>query len=116
MDCFKMTRLIILLSLAALACGTPVLIAPADSTKIDTKPMTAITPHVADELRQAVACVPYMVNVRTDAGTEHGVIDQLADQTPVIITGEKLDRFGYVWDAVSYGDKSGYVYSKYICE
>ena len=51
------------------------------------------------------------VYVRSDAGTSYSIVMSLTGGTVVTVTGSKKGSDGYVWYAVSYGGKSGYVRS-----
>ena len=51
------------------------------------------------------------VNVRSGAGTSYGVVMSLNGGTVVTVTGSTKGSDGYVWYAISYGGKTGYIRS-----
>lgn len=54
------------------------------------------------------------VNVRSGAGTNHGIVGNLSSGTEVTIIGEEKDGSGSVWYKIEYNGVSGYMISDFI--
>lgn len=87
------------------------------------KPKTEVVSQMGENPSPSTfeTCVPYRVNVRTGAGMQNAVIDELANGVSVEIIGKAFDRFDYEWKTVQYTNAdgetvTGSIYSKYICE